>query len=247
MIAHMKKLGGSRSYRRERGEFLCDGKKLLFEALAFGGKIGSLLISEAADLPKLPSGVRVAQVPKDLLRWVSPLEQPQEILFSCATSHTPLPEHLSGNYYAVLDGLQDPGNVGTILRTASAFSLNGVFLTGNCADPWNPKTIRATMGAVFRMPVWETDYETVRALLTRSNLPLYGAALPKGAKSLKALNVSRAAVAIGSEGKGLSPALLALCDQAIRIPMEPGCESLNAAAAAAVLFWELYRPRADEG
>ncbi|MDD4716157.1 MAG: RNA methyltransferase, partial [Oscillospiraceae bacterium] len=128
------------------------------------------------------------------------------------------------------------------LRTASAFAISGVFLTGNCADPFHPKTIRATMGAVFRMPVWETDYEALRRLLTRAGLPLYGAALQTGAKSPQTLSGGfPAAVAIGSEGKGLSPALLSLCDQTVRIPMEPGCESLNAASAAAVLFWERYK------
>lgn len=241
VAAHLKKLGASRSYRRERGEFLCDGKKLLDEALAFGGRVRTLLLADGAEVPDLPADVRVLRAPDELLRWVSPLEQPQALLFSCAIAAPPLPERLPGTFYAVLDGLQDPGNVGTILRTAAAFGADGVFLTGNCADPWNPKTVRATMGAVFRLPVWQTDGQTAAGLLREAGIPLYGAALKGAPLSLGEVDLTRAALAVGSEGSGLSPALLALCDAAVRIPMEPGCESLNAAAAAAVLFWERYR------
>ena len=87
------------------------------------------------------------------------------------------PETLEGRRYAVLDGVQDPGNVGTILRTADAFHADGLFLVNACADLYNPKTVRASMGAVFRCPVWACTLSELRALLTKSGLPLYGAAL----------------------------------------------------------------------
>ena len=141
----------------------------------------------------------------------------------------------------VLDTLQDPGNVGTILRTADAFHADGMFLVNGCADLYNPKTLRATMGAVFRCPVWTVGAEELSALLKKSGIPLYGAALREDTLDARAVDYNRCAIAIGSEGRGLTEGVLALCDRTIRIPMSGHCESLNAAAAATVLLWEAAR------
>ena len=111
------------------------------------------------DLPELPLGVRQVEVPADVMKSVSPMETPQGTLFICAIHTEPLPEMLTGRRYVVLDTLQDPGNVGTILRTADAFHADGMFLVNGCADLYNPKTLRATMGAVFRCPVWTVGAE----------------------------------------------------------------------------------------
>jgi TrmH family RNA methyltransferase len=143
----------------------------------------------------------------------------------------------------VLDGVQDPGNVGTILRTADAFSLDGLFLVNACADLYSPKTVRASMGAVFRCPVWSCGAEELGGLLAQSGIPLYGAALRCDTEDVRSVDFSRAAVAIGSEGQGLSRELLSLCSRTVRIPMNSRCESLNAAAAAAVILWEMARNR----
>jgi TrmH family RNA methyltransferase len=152
-----------------------------------------------------------------------------------------LPERLEGAHYVVLSGVQDPGNVGTILRTADAFDCDGIFLLPGCADLYGPKTVRATMGALFRRPVWQCGAEECKALLRASGVPLYGAALREDTVDVRTLDLSRAAVAIGSEGRGLSDEVLRLCDKTIRVPMSQRCESLNAAAAATVLLWEMYR------
>ena len=141
----------------------------------------------------------------------------------------------------VLDGVQDPGNVGTILRTADAFRADGLFLVNACADLYNPKTVRATMGAVFRCPVWSIDVESLKRLLCASDLPLYGAALRDDTADARTVDYTRCAIAIGSEGKGLSAEMLNACNQTILIPMNEHCESLNAAIAAAVLLWEASR------
>ena len=141
----------------------------------------------------------------------------------------------------VLDGVQDPGNVGTVIRTADAFGCDGVILLTGCADPYSVKTLRSSMGAVFRLPVWCTDAETLHVRLRDAGLPLYGAALRDDTADVRALPLHRCAIAIGSEGRGLTAQVLALCDRAVRIPMEAHCESLNAAMAAAVLLWEAYR------
>ena len=119
-------------------------------------------------LPALPEGVRRVQVPADVMKSISPTEMPQGVLAVCGLLSRPLPEKLEGRRYVVLDGVQDPGNVGTILRTADAFHTDGLFLVNGCADLYNPKTVRATMGAVFRCPVWSCKPEEVLELLERS-------------------------------------------------------------------------------
>ena len=255
LMTHVRKLNASRAYRRASGEYLCDGVKLLEEALRWNAPLKTVVLSEGVDAPSLPSGVRAVQVPADVMRSISPMETPQGALFTVRLPDTALPETLSGAHYLVLDGVQDPGNVGTILRTADAFDCDGVFLVNACADPYSPKTARATMGAVFKAPpvrmiapgavfrrdVYQCMADELCALLQKSNLPLYGTALRNDTVSLRDAELSRAAVAIGSEGRGLSAEILSKCEKTIKIPMSPRCESLNAAVAASVVLWEMYR------
>ena len=241
LCTHLRKLGTSAAYRRQNGEFLCDSPKLLEEVLLHGGDLHTVVCTEQAALPVIPAGIRLVQVPGDVMKSVSPAQTPQGVLAVCGMPQRPLPEKLAGKRYVVLDGVQDPGNVGTVLRTADAFRADGMFLVNACADLYNPKTVRATMGAVFRCPVWSCSVEQLRELLTGSGLPLYGAALRSDTVDARTVDYTRCAIAIGSEGKGLSREMLEVCDQTILIPMSDHCESLNAAIAASVLLWEAAR------
>ena len=241
LCTHLRKLSSSAAYRRQCGEFLCDSPKLLQEALLWGSELHTVVVTAGTEAPPLPKGVRLVEVPADVMKSVSPMETPQGTLFICAIHTEPLPEMLAGRRYVVLDTLQDPGNVGTILRTADAFHADGMFLVNGCADLYTPKTLRATMGAVFRCPVWTVGVEELSALLKRSGIPLYGAALREDTLDARQADYSRCAIAIGSEGRGLTDAVLAVCDRTIKIPMSEHCESLNAAAAATVLLWEAAR------
>ena len=241
LMTHLRKLASSRSYRKKSGEYLCDGTKLLAEALKWGAEVKTAVFSEGVDIPPLPDGVRAVRVSEELMRSVSPMETPQGALFTVALPEVQLPETLSGKHYLVLDGVQDPGNVGTILRTADAFDCDGVFLANACADLYNPKTARATMGAIFRCEAYTVTAEELFALLRKSGVPLYGTALRDDTVPLAEANLARAAVAIGSEGRGLSQQVLDECAKTLKIPMNPRCESLNAAIAATVVLWEMYR------
>lgn len=241
LCTHLRKLAASASYRRGCGEFLCDSPKLLGEALLWGADLHTVVCADPSGLPPLPEAVRRVQVPPDLMKSISPAQTPQGVLAVCGIPDRTLPEVLEGRRYVVLDGVQDPGNVGTILRTADAFRADGLFLVNACADLYNPKTVRASMGAVFRCPVWACALPELRELLTKSGLPLYGAALRADTVDARQADFSRCAVAIGSEGKGLSEETLAACGLTVKIPMSDHCESLNAAAAAAVLLWEAAR------
>ena len=139
----------------------------------------------------------------------------------------------------VLENVQDPGNVGTVIRTASAFGIGAVILVGDCADPYNFKTVRSAMGALFRQRILTADMSMLTDLLHNNGLKLYGAALTDSAEDIRNVDVKNAAVAIGSEGRGLSKAFLEGCNGQIIIPMLPHSESLNAAVAAAVVMWEM--------
>jgi len=240
LAVHIRKLNSSRSYRRQAGEYTGEGPKLLEEAVKAGADLTAVVTVEGMEVP-CPEGVRRVEVPADLLASLCDTKTPQGVIFLCRTEETTAPERLPGSRYLVLDGVQDPGNVGTIWRTADALGADGVLLVNGCADPFSPKTMRSTMGACFRLPVYEVEAQELPALLERSELPLYATALREDTVDIKTADLSRSAVVIGSEGRGISQQLLAMSEKTLKIPMRERCESLNAAAAATVVLWEMNR------
>lgn len=237
LCAHFRKLASSRAYREETGEFLCDSPKLLVEASRWGAGVTAVLHTPEVEVSGVPAGARLAEVTEGVMRAVSPMETPQGVVFSCRLGDCRPPAELEPGRYLLLDGVQDPGNVGTILRTADAFGWT-VFLLPGCADLYNPKTVRAAMGVHFRRKVFQTSLEEAAALVRAAGLPLYATALRQDTADVRQVDLRRCAVVIGSEGRGVSPAALALCGGTVKIPMRDTCESLNAAAAAAVVLWE---------
>ena len=230
---------GGRSVREKAGEYLGDGVKLLEEALKWGAPLETVVYSEGLDGPELPPEVRTVRVPEDVMASISPMKTPQGALFLAQLPDTSPPERLEGRRYLVLDGVQDPGNVGTIWRSADALGADGLILVNGCADPYSAKVVRATMGACFRLPVWETTVEGLEKLLKASQIPLYATALREDTVDVRQADLERAAVVIGSEGRGVSQALLDRAEQTVKIPMRSRCESLNAASAAVVVLWEM--------
>ena len=134
LMTHLRKLASSRAYREKSGEYLCDGVKLLEEAVKWQAPIQTAVFSDGVEIPELPEGVRLVRVSGELMKSVSPMETPQGALFTVALPKRELPQTLCGRHYLVLDGVQDPGNVGTILRTADAFECDGVLFVNACAD-----------------------------------------------------------------------------------------------------------------
>ena len=124
---------------------------------------------------------------------------------------------------------------------SDAYEADGLILLEGCADLYNPKTVRASMGAIFRCPAWSCTLSELCRVLSGSDLPLLGAALREDTVDVRTADLARAAMLVGSEGRGLSEAALAACKQTVRIPMGSQCESLNVAVAAATLLWEGYR------
>ena len=237
-IQHVRKLASDGAYRRERGEYLCDGMKTLREALAFGAKVDSILWKEHAEEGNW-GDARQYLAPAELFDYASPMVSSPGPLFCVAVRGCGKPGKLRSAL--VLEGVQDPGNVGTVIRTANAFGVDAVILTGGCADLYHPKTVRATMGAIVRQHVLQLELPFLADFLRDQGLPLYGAALAEDAEEIRTLDLHHSALAVGSEGRGLSGELLALCEKKIIIPMQPDSESLNAAVAASILMWEQVR------
>ena len=238
IVAHLRQLGRDAAYRRERGEFLCDGEKLLEEAAAAHMQPGIILWKENGTPVRDIADASQFLAPEELFDYASPMINSPGPLFTL-----PFPKRTgkgAPRCALVLENVQDPGNVGTVIRTANAFGIDAVVLVGACADPYHPKTVRATMGAVFRQQILCLEHpEELKTAVKAWNLPLYGAVLSERAQSVLNCELAESAVAVGSEGRGLSAGLRALCDGEIIIPMQPGSESLNAAVAASVLMWEM--------
>ena len=236
MITHLRALASDAETRRQCGAFVCDGPKPSGEAADNGAEILSVLWKEGGAAGESSCPVQFL-APADLFDYASPMKNSPGPLF---TVRIPQRQEMGEIRNAIiLENVQDPGNVGTVLRTASAFSIGAVVLTGECADLYSPKTVRATMGAIFRQRVLRLENAELAAWLEEKGLPLYGAALSKEAKDLRKVDITHAAVAVGSEGRGLSAELLALCRGEVVIPMDARSESLNAAVAASVLMWEM--------
>ena len=241
LITYVRKLNSKRAFRRAENAFAAEGPKLLAEALRWGARVETVLCAPGVFLPELPARTRAVELPDRLLACVADTETPQGIVFVCRGNPLAMPERLEGRRWLVLDGVQDPGNVGAIWRTADAFGADGLLLCNGCADPWNPKTVRSTMGAVFRLPVYEGTLKVAADRFAAACVPLYAAALREDTQDIRDVPLGTAAVVIGSEGRGVSDEALTLCQRTVRIPMRARCESLNAAAAAAVVLWEMAR------
>ena len=241
VIRQFRRLAADSEERLNTGLFVCDGRKFLEEALRSGCAVRTVLWKESrgADFGSFPAFPQEYCAKADLFDYASPLRNSPGPLF---TVELPASRQAGALRNAiVLEGIQDPGNVGTVLRTADAFEVDAVILLEGCADLFAPKTVRASMGAIFRQRVLRLNREALPAFCAENGLALYGAALREDAVDLRTLPLRSAAVAIGSEGRGLSPELLAMCDRLVIIPMNGAAESLNAAMAAGIFMWEMAR------
>jgi len=235
LLQQVKKLLSSRKAREEARLFAADGVKLLAEAVRWYPGLDTVILSDGVHAD-VPESVRLFRVPEDVMASISPMESPQGALFLCRLpekkAYAPTPGCL------LLDGIQDPGNLGTILRTADALDIPVTLLEG-CADPYSPKTVRASMGAVFRTQPVKADWAEVRAACGVAGIPVAVTALSQRAKDLRNADLRSMAVVIGSEGQGVRREILESADGELIIPMNKRCESLNAAVAAAIVMWQM--------
>ena len=235
LLQQVRRLLSSKREREQTGLFVADGTKLLAEAVKYYDGLDTVILSDGVEV-RVPEHVRIVRVPEEVMASISPMETPQGALFLCR-----LPEKrpfVAEPGMLLLDGIQDPGNLGTILRTADALDIKVVLMEG-CADPYSHKVVRASMGAVFRTPVLQADWETVRYACAEKGIPVAVTALSERAKDLREAELAKMAVVIGSEGQGVRSGILDAADEQLIIPMNPHCESLNAAIASAIVMWQM--------
>lgn len=236
-LQQVRRLLSSRKEREAAGLFVADGIKLLQEAVKYWPGLDTVILSDGVEA-QVPESVRVIRVPEDVMASISPMETPQGALFLCR-----LPEDrawIPRPGMLLLDGIQDPGNLGTILRTADALEVPAVLLEG-CADPYSHKVVRASMGAVFRSPPVKTTWKEARTVCAAAGISVAVTALSDTARDLRQSNAAQMAVVIGSEGQGVRREILESADAELTIPMNPRCESLNAAVAAAIVMWQMTK------
>ena len=234
-LQQVKRLLSSKKEREAAGLFVSDGTKLLEEAVTWYDGLDTVILSDGIEA-QVPAHVRTIRVPEDVMASISPMETPQGAMFLCR-----LPEKkafVPQKGMLILDGIQDPGNLGTILRTADALDVPVVLLEG-CADPYSHKVVRSSMGAVLRVQPMQASWQEVREACAAAGILIGVTALSDRAKDLRRSDLTSMAVVIGSEGRGVRREILEAADAELIIPMNPHCESLNAAVAATIVMWEM--------
>jgi TrmH family RNA methyltransferase len=244
----------NRKSREEKKLFFVEGIKIIEEALKENAEIVRVLVSEEFvsredSVPLMQiiesRGCKCFIIPGKLFKEISDTETPQGIMAVVRTKHSGIDEIIHQNSsLVILDTIQDPGNIGTIIRTADAAGFDGIIISKGCVDIYNPKVIRATMGSIFRMPFHfsENLVDTIR-ILKSMDIRVIAAHL-KGDKNYFELDMSgNIAVVIGNEANGIRDDVSVLADDLVRIPMAGRTESLNASVAAGLLIYEVLRQR----
>ena len=240
------RLRDSASERCALGKFFLEGFRLCADALA-AGYVPQQLFLTAQAREKYPTAplervaARVFEIAGPVAQKLGDTQTPQGVfgVFEKQDARGKRQDWKPEGRYIALEGVQDPGNLGAVARTAQALGIDGLLLCGGC-DAFHPKALRASMGALLRLPAVQTG--DLPAALHGSGLPCYAAVPDREAASVLGCDFTRGGViVIGSEAHGLSPEALAACSHKITVPMPGGAESLNAAAAAAILMWEMVR------
>ncbi len=244
-IKHIKALS-SRKERRKFKEYTVEGIKSVNEAIKSGKEIISLVISESFDETLINTGFeKIYRVPDFVFEKICDTETPQGILAVLKQDENEISELEHGGLYLYCDGISDPGNMGTLIRTAEAAGFLGVLCSKNCVELYNPKTVRASMGSFFRMRVYEADYSKLLEFKNRG-AKLFGGALCENTRDYRAVDYDNTSVIIvGNEANGISDEVLSICTP-VKIPIYGEAESLNAAVAAGILMYEAANRRKNE-
>ena len=257
-VKDMVRLSGSAAYRREKRRFVAEGARLCCDAAKSGAPIFALLATSEAEekyasylAPVLETASKRYLISPEVASFLSGTKSTQGVFCVCGIPDGPpaLPDAAEDGHCLVLENIRDPANLGAMLRTAEALGIRSVLLCGECCDVYSPKVLRASMGAGFRLPLFRrTDVaQTLNELDSRGCATL--AAVPDAsAVPVTSLRLTgAAAVAVGNEGDGLTEEAQRACSLRVTIPMRGRAESLNAAASAAILLWELMRGETDGG
>ena len=224
-----------KKYRDKTGEFIVEGSHLVLEAFKHG--LIRELILEKEEV--FPIGFdNIVYLPMDIINKISSVETPQTVMALCSKKEE---SDVLGEHILLVDDVQDPGNLGTIIRSAVAFNIDTVVLGNNTVDLYNPKTVRSTQGMFFHINVIRRDLEDVISKLKEEAIPVYGTLVEHGddVRELKEKDKERYALIVGNEGNGVRKELTDMCDKNLYIKMNSDVESLNVGVAASILLYEL--------
>lgn len=242
-IVKNAKLLSSKKGREQSGRYLIEGKKLIEEAMSSGVKLRDVYISESVQPFPLPSETNIYYVTEDIMKAICDTVTPQGIAAVIDIPIKTEPDFCNFNGLIVaLDGLSDPGNIGTIIRTADAAGASCVLMSSNCAELYSPKTIRSTMGSIYHIPVFhglELEYTLNRA--KTAGFKVLGSALNGNGFYDYVPSSRKNIIIIGNEAHGISHSSQAISDVLLTLPMRGRAESLNASVAAGVMIYELTR------
>jgi RNA methyltransferase, TrmH family len=252
LVKEFQHLSSSSSYRKEKKKFPLEGARLCSDAAESGLETVSLLYTEEAEIKysQYLSIIRKTNpneylISQSVAQALSETKNPQGVFSICArpAEREDIPSAASGQHFLMLENIQDPANLGAMLRTAEAVGIKGVVLSGDCCDVFSPKALRAGMGAAFRLPVFilKNGPETIERL-NKAGFQTLAAVPDSTAIPITKLDFSVPTVAvIGNEGNGLTQKTIHACSERVTIPMQGRAESLNAAASAAIIMWEMMR------
>lgn len=245
----------SRAELTEAGDCAIEGLRMVEEAIRTGLRFRAVVFSESAEtqmqklMPQIGAQVETAILPDKLFSSLVPSETPQGVAALVRYRQSSLADllgRLAWGPLVVVAGLQDPGNLGTILRSAEAFGAAGVLLGEGTVSPFNPKVVRGSAGSIFRLVMVRGKLAEMLPQLRQKAVRLVATSSHKGVALPKANLAGPIAVLIGGEGAGVPRDLLAKADEIVAIPHTPQVESLNAGVAASIVLYEIARQRADE-
>jgi 23S rRNA methyltransferase len=231
-VKYLKKLS-KKKYRDLYNEFLVEGRHLVIEAYKHN-MLKEIILCEGE---VTPFDVPYTVVSYEVMKKISEVETPQKIMGICKK----LDDTTIGSRILLLDEIQDPGNMGTIIRSAVAFDIDTIILSKNCVDLYNPKVVRSTQGMLFHIPILIYDFDELLPMLKELKIPIYATRVEYGTdvSTLKEDEKKRFALLMGNEGNGVHPEYLELSDKNLYIPMSNEVESLNVAIATSILLYEL--------
>lgn len=248
IIKYVAKLQTSSRFRREEGRFVAEGLRVCLEAVLSGAEVMTILVTKTAldkhaeaIKPLLKSCADIYLVSDKALSACSETKTPQGVICIIKALDNNIDLDTINNKYILLECVQDPSNLGTVLRTADALGINGVIMTKDCCDIYSPKVCRGAMGALYRVPflIIDSAPDFIRTFNTTGSS---FAAVVRDAESVCDVSFEgKALVAIGNEGNGLSIEAINACNNRITIRMHNNAESLNASIAAGILMWEMMK------
>ncbi|GGC93375.1 putative tRNA/rRNA methyltransferase YsgA [Thalassobacillus devorans] len=222
---------------REKSQtFLVEGFHLVEEAVKSDWAIQEVIVQENMEAPIWMAHERITQVSKEVFAALADTETPQGI---AAVVEMKQFSPASFRHVLLIDAVQDPGNLGTLIRTADAAGFNGVIIGKGSVDPYNDKVIRATQGSLFHMPLFSGDLKEWVAQLQQQGMTVWASALENAQPFQKITIADKAALIVGNEGAGIQEDLLELADEKVYIPIYGHAESLNVAVAAGILMYHM--------